>query len=654
MARYETKDIRNVAFVGHNSSGKTSLADTLLFKAKAVSKPGSINEETSVFDFDSEAKERKVSIELSMAFCNYQSKEINIIDTPGYTDFISQSISALAAVETAIVCVNAVAGVMINTRKTWEEATKRNIGKIVIVTKLDNENINFESLLDNIRSVFGQNVVPVNVPDEVGPSIKKIVSVFDLVPANFEGIATVAKEKILETDDALLEKYLGGGEVSKTDLEATLAKAVLAQKIVPVFCTSVAKDIGVSQILDALVTMVPPPKVQEKFCAQVFKCTADPFVGKLIYLKINGGSLTSDMTLYNERTKKQLRMGNIFKPFGKDQKGTSGVPAGDIVVITKLEEAAISDTFCEPSNPIKFPEIQFPNPMISLAVEPKTKQDEARISVSLQKMAESDPTFRVARDQQTLELVVTAMSQLHMDVILGRMKRIYDVNVVTKAPKIPYRETISVPVDGHHKHKKQTGGHGQYGEVYIRVEPTERGSGFEFKDEITQGKIPGQFIPAVEKGIREAMEKGILAGFPVTDVRVRLQDGSYHEVDSGPESFRLAGSKAFKSAFLEGNPVLLEPVVNVQVYCPPKFIGDITGQITSRRGRIITVDSENDMQVIKAQAPLQEMLSYANELNAITAGEAYFTMDISHFDILPHRVAEAVIARNKKQQEEDE
>jgi elongation factor G len=654
MARYEAKDIRNVAIVGHNSSGKTTLADAMLFKAKAVPRMGSIDEGTSVFDFDSEARDRKVSIELSIASCSFKSREINIIDTPGYADFIAQAISALSASEGCLVCINATSGIMLNTRKTWEEAAKRNLARIIVVTKLDNENIDLQKLIGSIRSSFGQNVVPINLPNQTGPGISQVVSVFESAPAGYESLVSSAKEKILETNDALLEKYLEGKDVSREEIEGALKHAVSEGKIIPLLCTCVTKGVGVGEVLEAVADLVPPPKVQEKFSAQVFKCTSDPFVGKLVYLKIVGAALTSDMPLYNERTKRQLKMGNLFKPFGKDQRSTPSVVAGDIAVITKLEEALISDTFCDPANPVKYPDIPFPTPMISLAVEPKTKQDEARISIALQKMADSDPTFKAGRDQQTLELVITAMSQLHLDVTLARMRRIYEVNVITKTPKIPFKESVMSSAGGHHKHKKQTGGHGQYGEVYIKIEPVERGKGFEFLDEITQGKIPSQYVPSVEKGIRETLEKGVIAGYPVTDVCVRLTDGSYHEVDSGPESFRIAGSKAFKAGFLAANPVLLEPVVNLQVYCPARFIGDVTGQLTSRRGRIQTVETDNDMQIVKAQAPLMEVANYSTELNTITAGEGYFTMELSHYDVLPHRIAEGIIAKSKKQQEAED
>ncbi len=654
MARYDTRDIRNFAIVGHNSSGKTTIADALLYKAKAVPRQGMIDEGTSIFDSDPESRDRKVTIELSIASCNYKSKEINVIDTPGYADFIAQSISALSAVEACMVCINAASGIMLNTRKTWEESTKRNLVRIVLITKLDNENIELPKLLASVKTAFGQNVIPINLPDQTGPGISKVTSIFDSAPAGSESIVSAAKERILETDDALLEKYLDGKELSREEIEGALIKSITERKIVPILCTSVVKGVGITEVLDALVNFVPAPTAEEKFSAQVFKCTSDPFVGKLSYIKVYGGTLSNDMALYNVRTKRQLKMGNLFKPFGKDQRNTTSVPAGDIVVITKLEESSISDTFCDPSNSAKRPDIPFPIPMISLAVEPKSKQDEARISVSLQKMADSDPTFKVARDPQTNELVITAMSQLHLDVTLVRMRRIYEVNVITKTPKIPFRESIVAAANGHHKHKKQSGGHGQYGEVYLKVEPVERGKGFEFLDEITQGKIPSQYVPSVEKGIREALDKGIIAGYPVTDVRVRLTDGSYHEVDSGPESFRLAGSKAFKAGFLQANPVLLEPLVNLQIFCPSKFIGDVTGQLTSRRGRILSVDTENDMQVVKALAPLMEVSSYSTDLNTITAGEGYFTMELSHYDVLPHRMAESIIAKSKKQQEEED
>ncbi|HXG60584.1 MAG TPA: elongation factor G [Planctomycetota bacterium] len=676
MPKYETKDIRNVVFVGHNASGKTTLADALLFKGKAAPRLGSVDEGTSVFDFEPEERERKVSIDLAVASVNVQGREINLLDAPGYPDFIGEAICGLHAAETAVLCVHAVDGIRVNTRKMWELAAGLGVARIIAVNKMDSENVKFAELVGALRETFGRECVPVFLPVGSGGSLKGVVNLLaqpEAAPAEYKDLAQEAREKLMESDDALLEKYLEGQTVTPAELARALPRAIAQGRIVPIVCTSAKKDVGVAEFLEFLAQFAPSPleapskkgidpaKKAEAVHApdgplsgQVFKSIADPFVQRLSYVRVYSGTLPGDQPLYNQRVGKAGRIGGMFKPFGKEQRPCASAVAGDIVCVTKVEELNTCDTVCDPAHPIQYPPFVFPASMVSLAVEPKTKQDLARMSESLQKMADSDPTFKFSRDASTGELVITGRSKLHIEIILARLKRKFDVQVNTKAPKLALKETVLQAAEGHHKHKKQTGGHGQYGEVYLRLRPAERGAGFRFVDAVTQGRIPQQFMPAVEKGIRKTLEKGVLAGYPVVDVEVEVYDGSYHEVDSGPASFELAGSKAFKDAFMKARPVLLEPIVNIEVTVPSRFMGDITGDLNSRRGRIQGMDTQGNLQVVRAQIPLMEIMDYETQLRSVTGGEGSYSIDPSHYDVLPQRIAESVIAKAQKVEEEED
>lgn len=676
MPKYETKDIRNVVFVGHNASGKTTLADALLFKGKASPRLGSVDDGTSVFDFEPEERDRKVSIDLAAASVNFQGREINLLDAPGYPDFIGEAICGLHAAETAVLCVHAADGIRVNTRKMWELASGLGVARIIAINKMDSENVKFAELVGTLRETFGRECVPVFLPAGSGGGLKGVVNLLvqpEAAPAEYKDLAQEAREKLMESDDALLEKYLEGKPVTAAELARALPKAIAQGKVVPIVCTSAKKDVGVAEFLEFLAQFAPspldvPPKKgldpagkaevarppDGPLSGQVFKSIADPFVQRLSYVRVYSGTLAADQPLYNQRVGRGSRIGGMFKPFGKEQRPCAAAVAGDIVCVTKVEELNTCDTVCDPAHPIQYPPFPFPASMVSLAVEPKTKQDLARMSESLQKMADSDPTFKFSRDPSTAELVITGRSKLHIEIILARLKRKFDVQVNTKAPKLALKETVLQAAEGHHKHKKQTGGHGQYGEVYLRLRPAERGAGFRFVDAVTQGRIPQQFMPAVEKGIRKTLEKGVLAGYPVVDVEVEVYDGSYHEVDSGPASFELAGSKAFKDAFMKARPVLLEPIVNIEVTVPSRFMGDITGDLNSRRGRIQGMDTQGNLQVVRAQIPMMEIMDYETQLRSVTGGEGSYSIDPSHYDVLPQRIAESVIAKAQKVEEEED
>ncbi len=676
MPRYETKDIRNVVLVGHNSSGKTTLAEALLFKGKAAGRMGSVDDGTSVFDFEPEEKERKNSIDLAAASVSAAGREVNLLDAPGYPDFIGEAICGLNAAETALICVNAADGIRVNTGRMWHLAAKLGRARIIAVNKMDLENAQYLEVVRSIRETFGKECVPVLLPKGAGPSLSGVVNVIqdpDGAPEGLKDLAHEAREKLMECDDKLLEKYLEGGAVTPEELTGALPRALAQGRVVPILCTSAKKDVGVAEILDFIARFAPSPLdavpkagedpekggplVREAggpLSAQVFKSVADPFVQRLSFIRVYSGTLSADQPLYNQRLGKGGRIGGMFKPFGKEMKPCASAAAGDIVCVTKVDELNTCDTICDPQKAIRYPAFEFPVSMVSLAVEPKTKQDLARMSESMQKMADSDPTFKFTRDRATAELVITGRSKLHMEIVLARLKRKFEVQVVTKAPKLALKETVLLPSEGHHKHKKQTGGHGQYGEVYLRLKPTARGEGFMFTDSITQGRIPQQYVPAIEKGVRKTCEKGVVAGYPVVDVEVEVFDGSYHDVDSGPGSFELAGSKAFKDAFTRAKPVLLEPIVNIEITVPARFMGDITGDLNSRRGRIQGMDSLGNMSVVRAQIPMMEIMDYETQLRSVTGGEGSYSVDPSHYDVLPQKVAESVIARAQKVEEEEE
>jgi elongation factor G len=676
MAKYETRDIRNIVLVGHNSSGKTTLADAILFKAKATGRLGSIDEGTSTFDFEPEEKERKNSIDLAIASASVQGREINLLDAPGYSDFAGEAVCGLNAVETAVVCVNAVDGVRVNTSKMWELSGKVGVARIISINKMDSDNIKYPELVASIQEAFGKQCVPVLLPSGTGDAFKGVVNLItspDGAPAEFKALAGEAREKLMECDDAIIEKYLNGDAVSADELAKALPKALAQGKIVPILCTSAKKDVGVAEFMDFIAKFAPSPlDVPAKkgvepeknaevtrapdgpLSGQVFKSIADPFVQRLSYVRVYSGTLVSDQPLFNQRVGKGSRMGAMFKPFGKDQRPCTAAIAGDIVAVTKVDELNTCDTICDPHQLVKYPKFEFPSSMVSLAVEPKTKQDLARMSDSMHKMADSDPTFHFSRNTGTAELVITGRSKLHVDIILARLKRKFEVQVVTHPPKLALKETVIAEAEGHHKHKKQSGGHGQYGEVYLKLRPTTRGEGFKFTDSITQGRIPQQFVAPIEKGIRKTIEKGVVAGYPVVDVEVEVTDGSYHEVDSGPASFELAGSKAFKDAFSKARPCILEPIVTIEITVPSRFMGDITGDLNSRRGRIQGMDSQGNLQIVRAQIPMMEIMDYETQLRSVTGGEGSYSIEPSHYDVLPHKIAEGLIAKALKPVEEEE
>ena len=683
MGQYETKDIRNVAFVGHGASGKTSLVEGILFKAGATKRLGCVDEGTSVSDCDPEEKERKTTIDSSVLHYNWQDKEINVIDTPGYPDFISGAIGALNAVETAVVVIAATSGIQVNTQKMWDIAGDAGLARVVVITKMDGDNIDYPSLLDSIQNAFGEECMPLMLPVGHGSGFKMVVDIFNMqgdVPGEVIGDVDKCREKFLEgivcVCDETMEKYLDGQEIEIEKLHGCFTTAVASGSIVPILCCDNKKGLGIEEIVDVISKFTPSPEkglvrkyvgvegdelaAEEKdvkvskdapFSAQVFKSITDPFVGKLSFFRIYSGTLEGHPEIYNSRSKKNEKIGHMFKAFGKEQEEMKSAIPGDIVTISKIDDISVSDTLCDPNTKVKFKDIKFPNPMASLAIEPKSRGAEQKISETLNRLVAEDSTFKVSRDVQTHELVVTGMSNLHLEVILSRLKSRYEIDVDSRQPKIPHKETITTKASAQYKHKKQTGGKGQYAEVYLRIEPLERGAGFEFTTKIVGGAIPSQYIPAVEKGLRETIAKGILSNNPIADVKVELYDGTFHNVDSSEAAFKIAASKAFRLAFDDAKPVLLEPVVNIEVTIPSAFMGEITGNLSSRRGRVQGMDAFGDLQVVQASIPMDEVKNYETELKSMTGGRGSYTMELSHYDVVPSHLVPAIITEAKKDAE---
>ena len=673
MNPYETKDIRTIVLLGHGASGKTSLVESMLFKAGATMRLGSVEDGTSVADYDADAKEKRHTIDSSILHCNWKGREINIIDTPGYADFIRDTVASLVAAETALVTISATDGIQVNTGKLWNLACQKGLGKVIVITKIDGENVDYQALLDSIKNTLGSICVPLVLPIGAGHDFQGVVNVFELpnpLPDKVVGDAQSAHDALIETivsaDDALMEKYLDGKEIDKTALQSCFVRAVAGGNVVPILCCSNKKALGVEDVLDTIAHFSPSPleglkrtaidmqKNQEitleatkdsHFSGFVFKSVIDPFVGKLSYFRVVSGMLDGELSFYNVTSKKLNKVGHIYRIFGKEQQPVSKAIPGDIVAVSKAEDIHISDTICDSKHPVKFPEITFPTPMSSLAVIPKSKGAEKKLSECLHKLTEEDKTFKVSHDTLTNELVITGMSNLHLQVIISRLKRRFGIEVESHIPKIPYKETITAKAQAQYKHKKQSGGHGQYGEVHIKIEPLPRGTGFEFVDEIVGGSIPRQYIPAVEKGIREVLDKGLLIGHPIVDLRVRLHYGSYHDVDSSQASFKIAASHAFHDAFNHAKPVLLEPIVNIEVVIPTKFMGEITGNLSSHRGHIKGMDTMGNLQVVRAAIPMSSIANYETELKSMTGGQGSFTMEFSHYDIVPVHLIQSIIAQ---------
>lgn len=692
MKSYNTGSIRNVGLFGHGGGGKTSLAEAMLFASGAINRLGRVEDGTTVSDYDPEETKRHISVNLSLIPCEWKEHKINIIDAPGYADFVGEVRETLRVVESAVILVDAVSGVEVGTEMVWKQCDAHKLPRFIFVNRIDRENADFERALEAARTHFGPHVVAFQLP--IG-SQDKFQGVIDLVrmkaylgakgeeapiPDSMKAEAEKGRERLIEaaaeTDDELINKYLEGEVLSEAEIIGGLKAGAMTDKIIPVFVGTATGNKGIPSLMDAIVDFLPSPlsgapvigknpindneenrEISDlaPLSALVFKTTADPYVGKLTYFRVYSGIMRSDTRVFNSSRNVEERLGQLFVMRGKNQEPVAQLSAGDVGAVAKLSETGTGDTLCAKDAPIVLPGITFPMPAFSAAVYPKTKADLDKMGQGMQRLAEEDPTLRVRRDYDTAETIIDGMGESHVDVAVERMKRKFGAEVVLQVPKVPYKETIAKKVEAHHRHKKQTGGHGQFGEVYIRLEPLPRGSNkIEFGEEVVGGAVPKNFIPAVEKGVIEASVEGVLAGYPLTDVRAVLYDGKYHDVDSSEMSFKIAGREALKSGVLDAMPVLLEPIVNLQVTVPEQYMGDVIGDLNSKRARVSGMEQTHGLATITAQAPLAEVQRYATDLRSITQGRGTFTTSFDHYEEVPSHIAQGIIEKTKKEKEQQE
>jgi len=690
MKVYDAASIRNVALVGHSGAGKTQLASAILFDAGMVNRLGRVDDGTTTTDFDEEEISRKHTLAASVAHAEWNKHKINLIDTPGFGNFLSDSIAAMRISDAAVVVVDAVSGVEVQTEKVWEAAEEFELPRLVVLNRVDRERASLSRSLESLTLSFGRMVVPVQMPIGEEKAFRGVVDLVGMkafvyetdgsgkfkeqpVPADMEADATAAREALIEmvaeADDKLMEKFFEAGTLTNEELVTGLRAAVLGRRMFPLFCTSSGLNIGIQPLLDAILNYVPSPAERPakavkggqevtisagdagSYSAYVWKTVADPFAGRITMFRVMSGALKADSTVYNVTKETPERLGHLVLLQGKSQTEVPELKAGDLGAVAKLKETVTNDTLADKGGPV-FKPMKFPEPVLSYAVEPKSRGDEDKISGALQRLQEEDPTIRSSRDPQTKELLLSGQGQLHIEVTVAKMKRRFGVEVNLKPPKIPYRETITASTDAHGRHKKQTGGHGQFGDCSIKLEPLPRGSDFEFVDDIFGGAIPQTFRPAVEKGIQEARLRGYLAGYPVVDFRVTLVDGKYHDVDSNELSFKMAGRLAFKDGMSRARPTILEPIMNVEVYAPSDFAGDLMGDLNGRRGRISGMDTRGGMTVIKAQVPMSEMLTYEQQLTSATGGRGSYHMEYSHYEEAPNHIQSKIIAASKAEKGE--
>jgi elongation factor G len=680
MPASKPQDIRNIVLLGHGGSGKTTLGESMLHSSGVTGRLGSVDDGTSTLDYTAIEKDRQHSVDPTLATVPHAGKFINLIDTPGYPDFIGGALGPMAGADTAVIVISATAGIEVNTRRLLKAAGAAGLPVSIIVNKIDGENVDLAELMGSITEVFGTACKPMNLPSGGGKSVIDCFS-NDSGDADFGDVSeahTELTENIIEADEELMEAYLGGEEIPADKLSAAFGSAMIEGTVIPVFFASAKEEVGVTDFLDAVVKYFPVPgmvkgpeiKSGEKedaetiewsadpskpFIGQAFKITSDPFVGKLAWVRLLQGTVSPDTTYYLRDEKKSTKIGHPFKVVGKETEEVKKLVAGDIMALAKVEEIETGDVLHEDNAPMYRSMPPTPTPMYSLAVEPKARGDEQKISDALRKLSEEDPTFAANRDSQTNETVISGIGDLHLRVLLTKMKQGFDLEVETKPPKIPYKETILAKAEGHHRHKKQTGGAGQFGEVYLRVEPMERGDGFEFVNDLFGESIPRQFLPAIEKGIVEVLQNGAVAGYPMQDVRVSVYDGKHHPVDSKEVAFKTAGRIAFIDAVKKAKPSILEPIVDMEITVPANNMGDIASDISGRRGRIQGQEMLPGNQcVVKAQAPLAEVMQYNSQLRSVTGGQGSFTMEFSHYEAVPGNVQQQIIAKAQQEKEEEE
>ncbi|HTL02384.1 MAG TPA: elongation factor G [Vicinamibacterales bacterium] len=672
MKVYDAANIRNVALIGHSASGKTQLVSAALFDAGTVNRFGKVDEGTTVTDFDEEEIARKHTLSASLAYAEWNKVKINFIDTPGIASFFADARAGLRVADAALLAVDAVSGVQVQTEKTWQAAEELGLPRLVVVNRMDRERASLERTLASIRATLNRAVVPIQLPIGEEKSFRGVVDLVaekayiyqtdgsgkfteSAVPPDMADAAQAAREALIEmvaeADESLMEKFFEAGTLTQDQLVAGLRAATKAGTLFPLLCTSSLLNIGIQPLLDALLAYVPSPaegvKETGPVSAFVWKTIADPFAGRITMFRVMSGTLKADTTVHNRTRDAAERLGHVMLMQGKTQTNVPEIKAGDLGAVAKLKDTLTSDTLGDKGDPTIFPAMKFPEPVLSYAIEPKSRADEDKISTSMHRLEEEDPSISYSRDVQTKELLLSGQGQLHIEVTVAKLKRRFGVDVNLKPPRIPYRETIKASTEAHGRHKKQTGGHGQFGDCKIRVEPLARGADFEFVDDIFGGSIPRQFIPAVEKGIQETRVRGYLAGYPMVDFRVTVFDGSYHDVDSNELSFKMAGRLAFRDAMTRARPTILEPIMNVEVYAPSDFAGDLMGDLNGRRGRIGGMDTRGATTVIKAQVPMSEMLTYEQHLTSATGGRGTYHMEYSHYEEVPSPLQTKIISASK-------
>jgi elongation factor G len=697
MADIDVEKIRNVAVIAHGGAGKTTLVEAMLFDSGSIDRLGSVEDGTTTTDCEPEEIARKITITSSLSFCNWDGHKFNLIDTPGFINFVEDARGCLRAVDGAVIIVSAISGVKAETEKLWRYVCEFEVPSVVFVNKMDKDTANLSVATEEIEKAFGIEALVLQVPIGSGNSFTGIVDLIKMKAFKFNNgkaeesdipsdiLSEVEEyrkrlvEKIAESDDTLLEKYLEGGGLSDEEIIKGIREGSLTKRFIPVTCGSAIRNIAIPQLLDALLLCLPSPaemarispirgknpkdgkEVERKplptepFSAYVFKTIADPYAGRLSIFRVYSGVLKADSTVLNATTGTKERIGQVFYLLGKKQVAAQIVDPGEIGVVAKLKDTYTGDTLSDESNPIVFEKVRFAEPLISYALEPKSKGDEEKVSSALSRILEEDPTLRFQRDEETKEMLLSGMGQVHLEVTLERLKRKFGVEVLMKTPKVPYRETIKVSTRVQGKYKKQSGGRGQYGDCYIEVEPLPKGGGFEFVDKIVGGAIPRQYIPAVEKGVVEAMQEGVIAGFPIADLKVTLYDGSYHTVDSSEMAFKIAGSMALKKAVQDAKPVLLEPIMKVEVITPDDTLGAVIGDLNSKRGRVQGVEPQaGGNQKITALVPMAEMLTYANQLHSFTSGRGLYSMEFSHYEEVPGHLSQKIVAEREAQKKEKE
>ena len=691
MKVFQTAHIRNIGLIGHGSSGKTTLDEALLFNLKETNRIGSIEQGSTISDYNEDEINRQITINTSLTHGVWKDTKLNIIDTPGYSDFFGEVVGTMRVIDTAFLVVSAASGVEVGTELGWQQAEKNKVPRFFILNKLDRDNMDFDNAFEGLVEAFGHQVVLAQFPVESGPNFDSVVDLFKMkllkfakdgsgsfkeedIPDNLkdkaEELHLKLVEAVAESDDTLMEKYFEAGTLTEVEFRSGFKTAVAMDAIYPVFCTSATGNIGVQRLLDVIVDFCPAPdeigeaaglddktrKIasSEPFSALIFKTLSEQHVGELSYFKVNSGVIKTGADVVNTTSDKSERIGQIFVLNGKNKQNIDQMEAGDIGAVVKLKATHTGDTLAEKGKEITFPKIDFPEPLIRLAIKPKAKGDEEKISNGLHVLHEEDPTFVYKQDAELRQTIVSGQGELHLSIILQRLKQKFGVEVDEEEPRIPYRETIKKKAEAQGKYKKQSGGRGQYGDCHLRLEPMARGENFEFVNAVVGGVIPGKFIPAVEKGVVETITKGVLAGYPVVDVKATCFDGSYHNVDSSEMAFKVAASMAFKKAFEQCNPALLEPIMDVEIRVPDEYMGDVMGDISSRRGKIMGMDSDGRFQVINAQVPLAELYRYSTSLRSITAGRGIHKRKFSHYEEVPGETAQQVIEKAKKDKEEEE